>query len=60
MPPDKMRQRIQSLFAEIELLAVQPTSDTEMLRRELDSLRLRVVEMEMQFYENPACSGYAW
>ena len=51
MPPDKMRQRIQSLFAEIELLAVQPTSDTEMLRRELDSLRLRVVEMEMQFYE---------
>ena len=51
MPPDKMRQRIQSLFAEIELLAVQPASDVDMVRREIDTLRLRVVELETQFYE---------
>ena len=51
MPPDKLRQRIQSLFAEIELLAVQPASDVEVVRRELDALRRRVVELEMQVYE---------
>ncbi len=48
---DKMRQRIHSLFAEIELLAVQPASDVDVVRREIETLRLRVVELETQFYE---------
>ena len=48
---DKMRQRIHSLFAEIELLAVQPASDVDVVRREIETLRLRVVDLETQFYE---------
>ena len=47
MPPEKMiRQRIQSLFADIELLAVQPASDLNVVRREIELLRLRVAELE--------------
>jgi signal transduction histidine kinase len=49
MPKDKFQKRIQSLFADIEHLAAHPQLDAAVMRRELESLRARVVVLEEQF-----------
>lgn len=54
---DKYHQRLKALFADIESLAEMPDIDLPAMRRELQSLRARVIEMEMRFLEsqkNPA------
>lgn len=49
---DKYQQRLKSLFADIERLAELPDSDPAAMRREVQSLRARVVELEMRFLES--------
>jgi signal transduction histidine kinase len=51
MPNSKFHARLQSLFADIEHLAAQPDADGLDVRRELESLRLRVLELEAEFSE---------
>src|SRR5512145_1223143 len=52
MPNPKFHARLQSLFADIEHLAAQPDADGLDVRRELEALRLRVLELEAQFSES--------
>jgi GAF domain-containing protein len=49
---EKYHKRLKDLFADIERLAEQPDSDTAAVRRELQALRARVIELEIQFLEN--------
>ncbi len=52
MSKDKFHGRIQSLFADIEHLASNPQYELDAMRRELENLRARVVELESQFLAN--------
>jgi signal transduction histidine kinase len=49
MSKDKFHSRIQSLFADIDHLASNPPHELDAMRRELENLRARVVELESQF-----------
>jgi signal transduction histidine kinase len=58
MDRNKIRQRIQALFADLELLVADPRSNTPKIQRELESLRARLVELEQQVLSNePGKSG---
>jgi len=59
MPNDKLQQRIQSLFADIEHLSAHPQLDTAVMRRELELLKARVVDLEEQFRQGQAESAPA-
>lgn len=48
MPNDKFQKRIQALFSDIEQLATPPQLDAAITRRELESLRARVTDLEAQ------------
>lgn len=48
---DKYSQRLKELFADIECLSEMPDIDLATMRRELQSLRARVLEMEMRHLE---------
>lgn len=48
MSENRLKKRIQSLFEDIETLASHPNPDVTLMRRELDSLRARVAEIEAQ------------
>jgi len=54
MSQDKFHSRIQALFADIERLASDPQAEREGLRRELEALRARVIELEAQFLRSQA------
>ncbi|GAB4501688.1 MAG: hypothetical protein Fur0035_12320 [Anaerolineales bacterium] len=49
---DKYHQRLKDLFADIEKLSELPDIDSAAMRRELQSLRARVIELEMRFVES--------
>lgn len=49
---DKYHQRLKALFEDIERLAEMPDTDLAVMRRELQSLRARVIELEMRFLES--------
>ncbi len=59
MPNDKLQQRIQSLFADIEHLSTHPQLDTAVMRRELELLKARLVDLEEQFQQNRVESAHA-
>lgn len=48
MSEHRLKKRLQSLFEDIESLASHPNPDVTLMRRELDSLRARVAEIETQ------------
>ncbi len=48
MNEDRLKNRLKSLFEDIENLASHPNPDVTLMRRELDSLRARVAEVETQ------------
>ncbi|PWH12037.1 MAG: hypothetical protein DDG60_15240 [Anaerolineae bacterium] len=48
MSENRLKKRLQSLFEDIENLASHPNPDVTLMRRELDSLRARVAEIETQ------------
>jgi signal transduction histidine kinase len=52
MPNQKFHTRLQALFTDIEHLAAQPDADGLDVRRELEMLRARVLELETQFSES--------
>ena len=54
MPNDKFQKRLQSLFSDIEHLATHPQLDAAVMRRELETLRARVADLETQFLQNQA------
>lgn len=54
MPNDKFQKRLQSLFSDIEHLATHPQLDAVVMRRELETLRARVADLETQFLQNQA------
>ena len=56
MSNKQYRQRLDSLFSEIERLVADPASATASIRHELDELRARVVELERQFSESEKCA----
>ncbi len=49
---DKYHQRLKALFTDIERLSDTPDIDAGTMRRELQSLRARVIELEMRFLES--------
>ncbi len=48
---EKYQQRLKALFADIERLSEMPDIDMATMRRELQSLRARVIEMEIRVLE---------
>lgn len=52
MRSEKYRQRLDALFLDIERLAADPAGQTPAIRCELDELRARLCELEIQFLEN--------
>ncbi|MCG2785949.1 MAG: ATP-binding protein [Anaerolineae bacterium] len=52
MPNEKFQKRIQALFSDIEQLATQPQLDAAVMRRELESLRARVTDLEAQVLQS--------
>lgn len=48
MSENRLKKRLEKLFEDIEQLASHPNPDVTMMRRELDSLRSRVAEIETQ------------
>ncbi len=48
----KYRQRLNALFSDIEAMAANPALVTPVIRRELDELRTRLCELEMQSSES--------
>ncbi|NCP86021.1 MAG: hypothetical protein CO094_09230 [Anaerolineae bacterium CG_4_9_14_3_um_filter_57_17] len=49
---DRYHQRLKALFADIERLSEMPDIDMATMRRETQSLRARVIELEMRFLES--------
>ncbi len=49
---DKIRERLDSLFADIKRLTSDPASDTPEIRLELEALRARLLELEKQVLES--------
>lgn len=49
---EKYKQRLKALFADIERLSETPDIDMTAMRRELQSLRARVIEMEISLLES--------
>jgi signal transduction histidine kinase len=50
--PDKIRERLDALFADIKRLSRDPASDTPEIRLELEALRVRVAELEKEILES--------
>ena len=46
------RNRLKTLFEDLERLAADPASDTPEIRQELEALRARLLELEEQFVQN--------
>lgn len=53
---DKYHQRLKTLFDDIERLAEMPDTDLAAMRREVQALRARVIELEMRFLESQKTS----
>lgn len=53
---DKYHQRLKTLFDDIERLAQMPDTDLAAMRREVQALRARVIELEMRFLESQKTS----
>jgi len=51
------RQRLNTLFADLERLAVDASGKNPEIQQELESLRARVVELERQFNEAEKCAA---
>jgi signal transduction histidine kinase len=54
MPNDKFQKRIQMLFEDIEQLAANPQLEAAVIRRELESLRAQVADLQTQFLQSQA------
>jgi signal transduction histidine kinase len=52
MTADKFRQRLDVLFTDLERLAANPDDKSPLIRRELDALKARLLELEALFTES--------
>src|SRR5215208_1081601 len=56
MLSETYRQRLNSLFSDIERLAANPAGETAAIRQELDELRRRLCELESNFSNIESCA----
>jgi len=56
---EKYRERLDSLFADIQRLSCEPANLTPELRLEIDALRTRLVELEKEILESDASADQA-
>jgi signal transduction histidine kinase len=49
MPADKFQSRLKVLFDDLDRIAIDPSQETAALRKEIETLRARVTELESQF-----------